>query len=151
TCMHPERFDVLEPHLKEGFAKSGKSLANFDIAPTIAVIVGEDLEACRSPLKFSLALYIGGMGARDKNFYKEYIERIGYAEEAHKIQALYLEGKRAEAIAAVPDELIDALHLVGPPGRIREQFQKWKKSNVGTLIIGTQQREALRLMAELVA
>jgi F420-dependent oxidoreductase-like protein len=151
TCMHPERFDVIEPHLREGFAKSGKTFETFDVAPTIAVIVGDDLEACRGPLKFSLALYIGGMGAREKNFYKEYIERIGYAEAAQKIQSLYLAGKKGEAIAAVPDDLVDALHLVGPPARIRDYFQRWKASKVGTLIIGTQQREAVRLMAELAA
>ncbi len=151
TCMHPERFDVLEPHLREGFAKSGRTRESFDIAPTVAVILGEDVDACRAPLKANLAFYIGGMGARGKNFYKEYIERVGFAAEAERIQSLFLDGKRAEAVAAVPDALVDALHLVGPPGRIRDQFQKWKASAVGTLIIGTQQREALRLMAELVA
>ncbi len=151
TCMHPERFDVLQPHLDEGFAKSGRSLANFDVAPTVAVIVGDDLDACRGPLKLSLALYIGGMGARDKNFYKEYIERIGFGEAARQIQSLYLDGKRGEAVAAGPDELVDALHLVGPPARIRDRFQRWKQAPIGTLIIGTQQREAIRLMAELAA
>jgi F420-dependent oxidoreductase-like protein len=151
TCMHPERFDVIEPHLREGLAKSGRSLESFDVAPTVAVILGEDVDKCRAPLKANMALYIGGMGAREKNFYKEYIERVGFAAEAQRIQALFLEGKREEAIAAVPDALVDALHLVGPAGRIREQFQKWKSSGVGTLIVGTQQREALRLMAELVA
>src|SRR5262249_8766617 len=102
-------------------------------------------------LKANLALYIGGMGAREKNFYKEYIERIGYEAEAQRIQSLFLAGKRDEATAAVPDALVDALHLVGPAPRIREQFPKWKSSAVGTLIIGTQQRDALRLMAELIA
>src|SRR6185369_13159125 len=73
TCMHPERFDVIEPNLKEGFHKAGggKSLADFDVAPTVAVIIGDDLDVCRMPLKLSLALYIGGMGARDKNFYND--------------------------------------------------------------------------------
>jgi F420-dependent oxidoreductase-like protein len=149
TCMHPERFDVIEPRLLEGFAKSGRSFDTFDVAPTIAVIVGDDLDACRGPLKFSLALYIGGMGAREKNFYNEYICRVGYEAEAKKIQELYLAGQRAEAIAAVPDALVDALHLVGPPARIKDQFQRWKETKVGTLIVGTQQREAMRLMAEL--
>jgi F420-dependent oxidoreductase-like protein len=149
TCMHPERFDVIEPRLREGFAKSGRSFDTFDVAPTIAVIVGDDLDACRGPLKFSLALYIGGMGAREKNFYNEYICRVGYEAEAKQIQELYLAGKRGEAIAAVPDALVDALHLVGPPARIKEQFQRWKQTKVGTLIVGTQQREAMRLMAEL--
>lgn len=151
TCMHPERFDVIEPNLERGFAKAGggKSLAAFDVAPTVAVIVGDDLDACRSPLKMSLALYIGGMGARDKNFYNDYIRRIGYEADAIKIQNLYLDGKRGEAIAAVPDALVDALHLVGPKERIRDRFQAWKESKVGTLIVGTMQPEALRLMAEL--
>jgi F420-dependent oxidoreductase-like protein len=149
TCMHPERFDVLAPFLNEGFAKSGKTVETFDIAPTVAVIVGNDLEAVRGPLKFSLALYIGGMGARDKNFYKEYIDRCGFADEARKIQDLYLAGHKGDAVAAVPDALVDALHLVGPPERIRDRFAAWKESKVGTLIIGTGQREAVRLMAEL--
>jgi hypothetical protein len=149
--MHPERYDVLEPHLNEGFAKrtDGKTAKDFDIAPTVAVIVGNDLEACRGPLKFSLALYIGGMGAKDQNFYKQYIDRCGYADAARKIQDLYLAGHKGDAVAAVPDELVDALHLVGPPERIRDRFAAWKESKVGTLIIGTGQREAVRLMAEL--
>lgn len=151
TCMHPERFDVIEKNLNEGFAKAGggKSLAQFDVAPTVAVIIGDDLDACRGPLKMSLALYIGGMGAKDKNFYKEYIERVGYEADAKKIQELFLAGKRPEAIAAVPDELVDTLHLVGPKERIKERFQAWKASKVGTLIVGTQQIEAVRLLAEL--
>lgn len=151
TCVHPERMDVIEENLNKGFARSGgkKSLANFDIAPAVAVVMGDDLEACRLPLKFSLALYIGGMGAKTKNFYNEYICKVGFEEAAHEIQELYLAGKKNEAIAAVPDELVDALYLVGPKERIRDRFQVWKKSSVGTMLIGTQQREVLRLMAEL--
>ena len=151
TCMHPERFDVIEANLQEGFARTGgkRSLANFEIAPTVAVIVGKDLDACRAPLKASLALYIGGMGAKEKNFYGEYIRRVGFEAEAVKIQSLFLEGKRNEAIAAVPDALVDALNLVGPPERIRDRFQAWKESKVTTMIVGAMQREAVRLMAEL--
>ncbi|HEY2514595.1 MAG TPA: LLM class flavin-dependent oxidoreductase, partial [Polyangiaceae bacterium] len=117
--------------------------------PTVAVIVGKDLDACRAPLKQSLALYIGGMGAREKNFYGEYIRRVGWEAEAEKIQTLFLAGKREEAVNAVTDEMVDTLHLVGPAERIRERFQAWKGSGVTTLIIGAQQREALRLIAEL--
>jgi F420-dependent oxidoreductase-like protein len=151
TCMHPERFDVLKPHLDAGFAKAGngKSMASFDLAPTVACIVGDDVDACRLPLKMSLALYIGGMGAKSKNFYNAYIQRVGYEEAAVKIQDLYLAGKRDEAVAAVPDALVDALHLVGPAARIRERFAAWKASPVGTLIVGAPQIEAVRLMAEL--
>jgi F420-dependent oxidoreductase-like protein len=151
TCIHPERMEVIEDNLKVGFAKTGgkKSLANYDIAPAVAVIMGDDLDACRLPLKFSLALYIGGMGARGKNFYNDYIRKVGFEAEAIKIQDLYLDGKKNEAVAAVPDALVDALYLVGPKERIRDRFQVWKKSNVGTMMIGTQQPEVLRLMAEL--
>jgi F420-dependent oxidoreductase-like protein len=151
TCMHPERFDVIQPHLEAGFAKAGggKSLKTFDVAPTVACFVGDDLNACRAPLKASLALYIGGMGAKDKNFYNAYIRRIGYEAEAEKIQMLFLAGKRQEAIEAVPDSLVDALHLVGPADRIRERFEVWKALPIGTLIVGAMQPEAVRLLAEL--
>jgi len=149
TCMHPGRMDVIEKNLNEGFAKSGKSLATFDVAPTVAVIVGADLDMCRLPLKQSLALYIGGMGARSKNFYNEYIRRVGFEAEAKKIQDLFLDGKKNEAIAAVPDALVDTLHLVGPPERIRDRFAAWKESKIGTMIVGAMQPEAIRLIAEL--
>lgn len=151
TCMSPERFDVIEENLNRGFAKTGgqKSLANFDVAPAVAVVVGDDLDACRAPLKMTLALYIGGMGAKSKNFYNEYVCRIGYEDVAKKIQELYLAGKKNEAIHLVPDELVDTFNLVGPPDRIRERFKVWKASKVGTMMVGTAQPEAVRLLAEL--
>jgi F420-dependent oxidoreductase-like protein len=151
TFLHPERFDLLRPHLEEGFAKAGggKSLAHFDVAPMVGVVVGNDLDACRGPIKMNLALYIGGMGARDKNFYNDYARRVGFEEAAVKIQDLYLAGRRAEAVAAVPDALVDAMALVGPPERIRERFQAWKSCGIGTMLVGTAQKEAVRLLAEL--
>jgi F420-dependent oxidoreductase-like protein len=151
TCMHPERFDVIEPRLRAGFAKAGgaKSLATFDVAPTVACIIGEDLDACRLPLKANLALYVGGMGAKDKNFYNEYIRSVGFEADALRIQSLFLDGKREQAIAAVPDALVDALHLVGTPDRIRDRFAAWKSLPIGTLIVGARQPEAVRLIAEL--
>ena len=151
TCMDPERFDVIEENLVPGFAKAGngKSLANFDVAPTVACIIGDDLDACRAPLKFSLALYIGGMGARDKNFYNEYIRRIGYEKEAAEIQNLYLAGKKEELLAAVPDSLVDTLHLVGPPARIRDRFS-CGRVEVGTLVVGNRgNRRQFASLAEL--
>ena len=100
TCMHPERFDVIKTNLDEGFAKRDpkrRSATEFEIAPTVAVIVGsdKDLDACRAPLKASLALYIGGMGAREKNFYGEYVRRVGFEAEATKIQARAVPGGEA--------------------------------------------------------
>lgn len=150
TCMHPERPEVFMENLQRGFAKSGREPANFDIAPAVAVIVGDDLDACRLPLKHSIALYLGGMGARSKNFYNEYICRVGYEAVARDVQALYLDGKRREAVAAVPDELVDALHLVGPRERIRDRLEVWKRSGVGTLMVGTSDVNTVRMLAELV-
>ena len=156
TCMDPERMDVLMKNFQVGFDRAGldaqgnaKSLDTFDVAPTVAVIIGDDLDAVRGPLKMQLALYIGGMGAKSKNFYNDYIKAIGYEEAAEKIQDLYLAGKRGEAIAAVPDSLVDTLYLVGPKERIRDRFAAWKQAKIGTLMVGAQQIEAVRLLAEL--
>ena len=126
-----------------------KSLANFDIAPFVTCILGDDLEKCRMPVKGMLALYVGGMGARGKNFYNDYAKRLGYEGEALKIQDLYLAGKKEEAMAAVPNALVDAVALVGPKERIRDRIQAWKAHQVPTLLIGSGQPEALRLLAEL--
>jgi F420-dependent oxidoreductase-like protein len=149
--MSPERWDLLQPHLEAGFQKAGggKSLADFDVAPFVTCIVGDDLERCRMPVKGMLALYIGGMGARGKNFYNDYAKRLGYEEAAVRIQDLYLAGKKAEAMAAVPDELVDSIALLGPKERIRDRLQAWKASPVRTLLIGASQPEALRALAEL--
>ena len=149
--MNPERFDLLAPHLETGFrqAGGGKSMANFDVAPFVACVLGEDLDACRKPIKENLALYIGGMGSRGRNFYTDYAKRLGYEAAAVKIQDLFLAGKRAEAEAAVPDQLVDDVALVGDKARIRDRLEAWKASPIRTLLIGTTQPEALRVLAEL--
>jgi len=147
--MDPERFDVFRPHLEAGFARAGgKTLAEFDVAPFVSVILGDDLAACLRAVKPMLALYIGGMGARDKNFYNDYARRLGYEEAATRIQDLYLAGKRDEAIAAVPDALVDAVSLCGPPERIADRLQRFKDSPIGTLVVGSGQPEVIRLLAE---
>jgi F420-dependent oxidoreductase-like protein len=153
--MNPASYDtVIGPFLEEGFAKAGggKSLADFDVCPTVTVILSDDVEQARMPVKMGLALYIGGMGARDKNFYNDYAKRLGYEEAAVKIQDLYLSGKKQEAVAAVPDELVDDVHLVGPAERVRERLAVWKEAgknrHVDTMILGARQREALELCAE---
>ena len=149
TCMNPLRPEVILDNVKIGREKVGKTLEGFDVAPTVAVAIGDDVEALRRPFKEQLALYIGGMGAKEKNFYGEYLRRVGFEEECVRIQELFLTGKRKEAVAAVPDEMVDTLYLVGPPGRIKERFSVWKKSGVTTMIVGAQQIEAVRLLAEL--
>ncbi len=140
--MNPERFDVFEESLEKGFAKAGggKSLADFEVAPFVTCIMSDDIEQCRAPIKANMALYIGGMGARGKNFYNDYAKRLGYEEAAVTIQDLYLDGKKAEAAAAVPDALVDDVALVGPEARIRDRLQIWKeagrKGHVGSMLIG---------------
>jgi F420-dependent oxidoreductase-like protein len=152
--MDPQRFDVFEPALNAGFAKAGggKTLKDFDLAPFVRIAMGDDLDACRRTIKDFLALYIGGMGARGKNFYNDYACRLGYAEVAKKIQDLYLSGDKAAAIELVPDTLVDACSLVGPEARIREQLKTWKAAgaagHIGTMIVTATTPQALRVVAE---
>jgi F420-dependent oxidoreductase-like protein len=152
--MDPEQFDrSYLPYLEQGFAKAGggKGLANFAVIAGATVIVSDDLEKARNAVKPGMALYIGGMGARNKNFYNDLARRLGYEEAAKRIQDLYLDGRKAEATAAVPDALVDAVHLVGPRARIQERLQAWKEAGkkgwVHTLQVGGGP-EALELVAE---
>jgi F420-dependent oxidoreductase-like protein len=153
--MDPASFEtVYKPYLEEGFAKSSRprSFENFAVVPGVTVIISDDLEQVRMPVKMHMSLYIGGMGARDKNFYNDLAKRMGFEEAAIQIQNLYLDGKKGEAAAAVPDELVDACHLVGPKERIVERLQAWKeagaKGYVHTMNIGSPQPEAFELLAE---
>ena len=149
--MNPDRFDIFEESITRGLNKAGKSLADFDVAPFVSCIMGDDLDQCRMPVKGMMSLYIGGMGARDKNFYNDYAKALGYEEAAAKIQDLYLAGQKMEAMAAVPDQMVDEVALVGPKERIVERLQSWKaagdKGHVGSMLIGAGQTEALELLA----
>jgi len=124
-------------------------LRNFDIAAGPTVIIYNDVQACLGFVKPVLALYIGGMGARGKNYYNDLACRYGFEGEAKKIQDLYLDGKKDEAAAAVPDQLADEVALVGPKERIRDRLGAWRESPVTTMICALMQPEALRLLAEL--
>ncbi len=141
--MSPERFDVLEKHLAAGFDRTGgkRNLANFDICPFVPVALNDDLDTARLVVKQHLGFYIGGMGAREKNFYKDYATRLGYGAAAAQIQDLFLSGRRKEAIGAVPNELVDEVALAGPAQRISARLQSWKtaaeKRQVDTLILTT--------------
>jgi len=132
----------------------GASLAaappEFEIAATASVLVGNDVEALRDALRPHVALYVGGMGAKGRNFYNALVRRYGWEDEAERIQALYLAGKQRDAIAAVPDALVDAVALVGPKERIAERLEAWRATPVTTLVLGTPQPEALQTLAELV-
>lgn len=154
--LNPERPDLFDGPIQEGLAKAGngKSLKDFDIAPVVAVVMGDDLQKCRDAVKPGMALYIGGMGARGKNFYTDYAGRLGYQDAALKIQDLYLAGKKEEATALVPDALVDDVALVGPKERIRDRLQAWiaagREHRVGTLIVNSTDPAALRVVAETV-
>jgi F420-dependent oxidoreductase-like protein len=142
--VDPERFA----------AAFGESIAGapagFEIAATVSVLVGDDVQALRDALKPHVALYVGGMGAKGKNFYNSLVSRYGWEAEAARIQELYLGGRQREAIAAVPDELVDAVSLVGPKERIRDRLEAWRETPVTTLVVGSPQPEALEVLAELV-
>jgi F420-dependent oxidoreductase-like protein len=155
--MSPERTGLITEHVLAGMAKAGrpKTLADFDIAPFVRVAMGKDVQACRDALKPEMALYIGGMGARSKNFYNDYVKRLGYEEAAARIQDAFLGGRKGEAAAAVPDALVDETALVGPPERIKDRIQAWKAAakdnSVGTMLLGGAGIEALRVIAEAAA
>lgn len=146
--MDPEKYSVFEQPVREGLEASGRTAAEFDFAPFITVVMGDSVEECMRPIRGTMALYIGGMGARGRNFYNDYAKALGFEEAAVRIQDLYLSGRRDEAMAAVPAELIDACHLVGPADRIRERLQRWSGTNVSTLMIGGGSNEALTLIAQ---
>jgi F420-dependent oxidoreductase-like protein len=152
--MSPETAEAVAKPTLEGMAKAGKpaELSRFDIAPYVKIRVGADLQACRDACKPELALYIGGMGARDKNFYTDYATRLGFGDAARKVQDLYLAGNKADAAAAIPDALVDACHLVGPAARIRDRLQRWvaagKAGHVGSMLVRTSQPETMQLLAK---
>jgi F420-dependent oxidoreductase-like protein len=146
---NPETKHVYRPWLEEGLARAGRKWEDLAIQAGCQVIVTDDVAGALQSLKPFLALYVGGMGARTKNFHKEMMARRGYPEAAARIQELFLAGRREEAIAAVPDAYVDQGALIGPPARIRERFRAWEELDVDGLTLHTEQDEALELMAEL--
>jgi alkanesulfonate monooxygenase SsuD/methylene tetrahydromethanopterin reductase-like flavin-dependent oxidoreductase (luciferase family) len=152
--MDPDQPDLVRPHLAAGFARrgAGHPAADFEVCPLVPVVLGDDLDACRAPVKANLALYVGGMGPRQKNFYTDYVSRMGYAAEARVIQDLYLAGDKGAAAAAVPDALVDAIALVGPAGRIRERLGRWcaaaDRGDLAVMLVGGASLAALELLAK---
>jgi F420-dependent oxidoreductase-like protein len=150
----PERFPETHlPMLEEGFARRGGRPDGWDLAAHVPVVVTDDadVQVARDFLKPVLALYVGGMGAKGQNFYTRLADRYGFAEAAATVQDLYLAGKKAEAIAAVPDALVDEVALVGGRDRIADRLAAFRDCGVTTLVLQARQPEALRLLAELVA
>ena len=144
----PEREEIYNEHLDAGLAGAGRKAEELDIAASVMVAAGDDIEACRDQLRPFLALYIGGMGARGRNFYNDLATRYGFGEAAAKIQELYLDGHKADAAAAVPDQLVDEIALVGPVDRIVDRLAAWKESRVDTMVLGTYQPEVLTALQE---
>ena len=155
TFFSPENVGEFRELLQAGAARRGRTLDGFDIAPTVQVYISDDRAAARDLMRPILALYIGGMGSRKQNFYKSLVERYGFADAAATVQDLYLDGKRAEAGAALPDELIDMVSLCGPRDVVRERLDAFRDAGVGTLIVSPMAHdpqtrlEQLRAVAEL--
>ena len=150
----PEHSEESMGHLRAGREKAGKDMTGFDVVPTVPVVVGDDLEACAEPVRHYAALYVGGMGSREQNFYNRLAVRMGYDEAAQRVQDLYLARQHRDAAAAVPFEFIDRTSLIGPPDRIRDRLHAYADAGVTTLSVATyaptlEQRVAtLRTVAE---
>jgi F420-dependent oxidoreductase-like protein len=133
----PEHAEESLGHLRTGCAKAGRELAGLDVVPTVPVVVGADVQACAEPVRHYAALYIGGMGSREQNFYNRLAVRMGYEQAARDVQDLYLARQHRDAAAAVPFEFIDQTSLIGPPERIRDRLSAYAEAGVTTLSVGT--------------
>ena len=143
----PRRAPLFREWLDAGFKAAGRSANGFDVMPMVPVVVGADVAACRALVKPRVALYVGGMGARGRNFYNDIARRYGYEDAAKTIQDFYLSGKKAEAEAAVPDALVDEVALCGPTERIRDRVAEYKGAGVTTLMVAGD-AAAVRTVAE---
>jgi len=155
----PEHVSVMRKEIEAGVAKAGgdKTVDDVEIAPGVNVYIGDDWEAARNLMRPFIALYVGGMGSREKNFYNDLVRRYGFDDVAQKVQDLYLDGKKDEAMAAVSDELIDAVTICGPKEHAKERLAAFAEAGVGTLGVTPvawtrdERIEQLRLVAELTA
>jgi F420-dependent oxidoreductase-like protein len=157
TLFSPEHVAELRGDLEAGAARAGRTLDGFDVAPSVQVLVSDDLDAARDAMRPFLALYVGGMGSRRQNFYNRLVQRYGFEDAAREVQDLFLDGKHMEAAAALPVELIDMVSLCGPRDVVRERLQVYREAGVGTLmatpvaITADERIDQLRLVAELAA
>jgi F420-dependent oxidoreductase-like protein len=141
TLFSPEHMDVFRPALQEGARRSGRRLSSLEIAPYVPVVIDEDRERARDAVRPWAALYVGGMGSREKNFYNDVVRRYGFEEAAGSIQELYLGGKKLEAIRSVPAELIDSITIAGPEGYVHERLAAWSAAGVTLLLAAIQGRD----------
>ncbi len=146
----PASAEMYQPWLDEGFARPGarRTREEFEIAATCHLEVTDDPAGVLAALKPSIALYMGGMGAKEQNFHNAVFVRMGYADLAEQVQTLYLEGRKDEAAALVPDELVDQLHIVGDAAHVRARVAEWEESGVTTLLLSLRSADEVRLIAD---
>ena len=155
TFFSPEFVGDFQELLQEGAERSGRSLEDFQIAPTVSAFVSDERELARNMMRPGLALYVGGMGSRKQNFYNNLVQRYGFEAAAATVQDLYLDGKKEDAAAALPDELIDMVSLCGPRDVVRDRIAAFRDAGVGTLMVmpmaftREDRIEQLRAVAEL--
>jgi F420-dependent oxidoreductase-like protein len=151
----PEHVSDVRALLEAGAARAGRSLDGFEMAPSVSTYVSDDRAGARNLMRPALALYIGGMGSRKQNFYNQLVQRYGFEDAARTVQDLYLDGKKEEAAAALPDELIDLVTLCGPKEHVRDRLAAFRDAGVGTLMVNPmaftadERIEQLRAVAEL--
>jgi F420-dependent oxidoreductase-like protein len=152
TFFSPEHVGEFKELLEEGAKRAGRSLNGFDVAPNVNIAMDDDVDRARDAMRPLLALYVGGMGSRKQNFYNALVQRYGFEDAAREVQDLYLSGKKDEAAAALPTELIDITSLCGPRERIKERLDVYRDAGVGTLItspIAFDPEERKRIVREL--
>lgn len=153
----PEHVERLRVPLEEGAARAGRTLEGFRICPSVHVMIGDDIESARNAMRPVLALYVGGMGSREQNFYNRLVSGYGFEAAARQVQELYLSGQRAAAMELLPDELIDMVTIAGPKDHALERIRAYRDAGVETLIVSPMAPDAeerqnqLRLVAELAA
>jgi F420-dependent oxidoreductase-like protein len=138
TLFSPDRLEVFRPYLEEGAKVSGRPLSSLEIAPHVQIVVDNDRERARDSLRPYVALYLGGMGSRQKNFYNQVVRRYGFEKEARTIQDLYLGGKKLDAMKQVPPALIDSVAIAGPPDYVEERLGSWAAAGVSLLLAAIQ-------------
>jgi len=154
TLFSPGHMDLFRPNLEAGARVAGRSLDSLAIAPHVPVSIDDDRARAREALKPWVALYVGGMGSKSKNFYNDLVSQYGFADDARRLQELYLGGKQLEAIHRVPDALVDAISIAGPPSYVREQLGVWASAGVTTVLAsvhGKTQTDRLRTLEMLAA
>jgi F420-dependent oxidoreductase-like protein len=152
TLFAPEHVDVFRPSLEEGAARAGRSLDELEITPQVSMGIYDDVEHARNFMRPYMALYIGGMGSRERNFYNQLVTRYGYGDAAKEVQDLYLSGRQADAMAAIPDELIDKVALTGSREKVRERLDAYRDAGVKTLLVtpaAASQEDRLRMIRDL--